>query len=73
MAAAPLLTTVARLAHTQTRVRRVRCYATFKDMIEDVGITDLLPGFKGSLQDAVDLYHSFGNQRGSVIIAELEP
>ena len=47
-------------------MRRVRCYATFKDMIEDVGITDLLPDFKGSLQDAVDLYHSFGNQRGSV-------
>lgn len=34
-------------------------------MIADIGIDNLLPDFKGDLDDAVDLYRSFGTTRGS--------
>ena len=34
-------------------------------MIADIGIHNLLPDFKGELDDAVDLYRSFGTRRGS--------
>lgn len=34
-------------------------------MIEDIGIDQLLPGFSGSVDSAVELYQSFGTTRGS--------
>ena len=51
-------------------MRRVRTYETFKDMIEDVGIKNLLPDHAGNIDAAVRVYKSFGTTRGSY--AELE-
>ena len=39
----------------QVRVRRVRTYTSFKQMITDIGIHNLLPDFKGELDDAVKI------------------
>lgn len=52
------------------RVRRVRYYNTFKAMIEDVGIYNLLPDHKSGIEDAVRVYRAFHTTRGSY--AELE-
>ena len=41
-------------------MRRVRTYETFKDMIEDVGIKNLLPDHAGNIDAAVRVYKSFG-------------
>ena len=39
-------------------------YPSFKAMIEDVGIEQLLPGETCDVDAAVAKYHAFGNQRG---------
>ena len=54
----------------QVRVRRVRYYNTFKAMIEDVVIYNLLPDHKSGIEDAVRVYRAFHTTRGSY--AELE-
>ena len=54
----------------QVRVTRVRKYNSFEEMIEDVGIDSLLPGFDGDLETAVQIYKEFGTTRGKY--ADLE-
>jgi ASC-1-like (ASCH) protein len=55
------------------RVLGVKCYPApqgFREMVADVGIAALLPGFDGDLEAAVNVYRGFKNQKGSY--AELE-
>ena len=52
------------------RVRRVRKFIGFKEMIENVGVKALLPDHDGGTASAVEVYKSFGTTRGSY--AELE-
>jgi ASC-1-like (ASCH) protein len=55
------------------RVLGVKCYPApqgFREMVADVGIAALLPGFDGDLEEAVNVYRGFKNQKGSY--AELE-
>ena len=49
---------------TQVQVTDIRKYTSFKAMIEDVGIEQLLPGETCDINAAVSKYHAFGNQRG---------
>ena len=49
---------------TQVQVTDIRKYTSFKAMIEDVGIEQLLPGETCDIDAAVSKYHAFGNQRG---------
>ena len=54
-------------------VEEVRCYPAphgFQDMIADVGIQALLPGFKGNEREAAELYRGFSNTNG--LFADLE-
>lgn len=52
------------------RIMRVRPFPTFAAMLEAVGVDACLPGFTGSVQAAVRLYHGFGSSAGSY--ADLE-
>ena len=49
---------------TQVQVTDIRKYTSFKAMIEDVGIEQLLPGEPCDIDEAVSKYHALGNQRG---------
>ena len=46
------------------RVLRVRRFATFRDMLEECGLDDCLPGLPGGIDEGVSVYHSFGSYSG---------
>jgi len=52
------------------RVLGVKAFSSFQEMLEACSIGACLPGFTGSLADAVRLYRSFGSSAGSY--ADLE-
>ena len=57
------------------RVKNIRRFTTFEEMLLDCGVEACLPGFKGGIPEAAALYRGFGTYNktlGTRSYAELE-